>query len=671
MLTKIKHLLNFKKKKKITQESPEITLPKGWQQPLSAQELLDTPLRQQYLNKIWQNVSMTPDSFDELYKKPIEKYAELVQLLPASESHHHSHLGGMLDHGLEVIAIASKLRQNYVLPQNAAPEEQAKQRDAWTAIIIYAALLHDIGKIAVDVTVMLNNEKKWFPWQGKPTQPYRFFYNANRDYNLHPAFGTFLITSLIPPVALDWLATYPTAFASLIYYASGHTDRAGILSEIIQKSDQLSVTMALGGDINKLDRSPKISFAKQLQIALVQVVKGYKLNASKGGCDGFLDESGLWVMSKKIADDIRACLAAQGISCPSRNGQLFDELQVHNLVATNSKKIAVWNCKINSDAGWTPSKPFTLIKISPQMIWNSAEMPELFKGTITPLEEEIPYVATTETEENQNTDKAQEQNQEQKNIQEIPEGDNGQKTETEENIDNTETDSEDTLTNSMLDMFDSTDDDVSASTEGEEENKTETVEEDQTEPVILQSEQVDIATKEKKIEIPKIENKIKKRSTVNQSTKKQKPTIPKVDLALSNTKSENKVSIDDFIEWIKKGVAMNRLSINNTKALLHIVNDHLFLVTPSVFKKYCIEKTGNTSPKSKEWEKLQKDFQNLGLHKKRYIKEDKDSVNFWDCKTVGGKRESRLTGYLIENKEYFLKNKRMYNNHHLELIQDK
>ena len=77
----------------------------------------------------------------------------MVQLLPASESHHHSHLGGMLDHGLEVLSFSAKLRQSYVLPQNAAPEEQSKQRDAWTAAVIYAALVHDIGKVIVDIAV--------------------------------------------------------------------------------------------------------------------------------------------------------------------------------------------------------------------------------------------------------------------------------------------------------------------------------------------------------------------------------------------------------------------------------------------------------------------------------------------------------------------------------------
>ncbi|MDO9735078.1 TraI domain-containing protein, partial [Glaesserella parasuis] len=164
----------IKKTKSVATNTSMEQLSIGWYEPLSANKLLSSPLRQQYLKTIWQNVSMEPQMFNVLYKTPIEKYAEIVQLLPASESHHHSHIGGMLDHGLEVISIATKLRQSYILPQNSAPEEQAKQRDVWTAVVIYAALLHDIGKIAVDIEIILQNGARWFPWQGKPAQPYNF-----------------------------------------------------------------------------------------------------------------------------------------------------------------------------------------------------------------------------------------------------------------------------------------------------------------------------------------------------------------------------------------------------------------------------------------------------------------------------------------------------------------
>jgi len=36
----------------------------------------------------------------------IERYAELVQQFPASKSHHHVYLGGILENGLEIMAYA-------------------------------------------------------------------------------------------------------------------------------------------------------------------------------------------------------------------------------------------------------------------------------------------------------------------------------------------------------------------------------------------------------------------------------------------------------------------------------------------------------------------------------------------------------------------------------------
>ena len=59
----------------------------------------------------------------------------------------------MLDHGLEIVAYALKLRQSHLLPTGVTPEAQAAQAEAWTAGTAYAALLHDIGKTAVDLHI--------------------------------------------------------------------------------------------------------------------------------------------------------------------------------------------------------------------------------------------------------------------------------------------------------------------------------------------------------------------------------------------------------------------------------------------------------------------------------------------------------------------------------------
>ena len=267
----------------------------GWIYPRTAKELLSTELRQKYLSMLWQQVSMSQEMYRQLYEEPIERFAAMVQLLPASESHHHSHLGGMLDHGLEVLSFAAKLRQSYVLPQNAAPEEQSKQRDAWTASVIYMALVHDIGKVIVDVEIHLKDGSRWFAWNGLPPQPYKFVYIKGRDYELHPIMGGYLANYLIPKAAFDWLAKYPEAFAALMYGMAGHYDKANLLAEIVQKADQNSVTLSLGGDIDKLVQKPVMSFGKQLLIAIRHLLnKQWKLNNPKGGSDGWFTSDGLW-----------------------------------------------------------------------------------------------------------------------------------------------------------------------------------------------------------------------------------------------------------------------------------------------------------------------------------------------------------------------------------------
>src|SRR3546814_12641908 len=93
----------------------------------------------------------------------------------------------MLDHGLEIVAYALQLRQSYLLHAGATPEAQVAQAEAWTAGTAYAALLHDIGKIAVDLEVEQTNGSTWHPWHGPLQKPYRFRYRRDREYHLHGA----------------------------------------------------------------------------------------------------------------------------------------------------------------------------------------------------------------------------------------------------------------------------------------------------------------------------------------------------------------------------------------------------------------------------------------------------------------------------------------------------
>lgn len=623
----------------------------GWLYPKKASQLLNTELRQKYLGLLWQQVSMNRQMFEEFYQKPIEHYAEMVQLLPASEAHHHSHIGGMLDHGLEVIAFSAKVRQSYILPPNVAPEEQSKQRDAWTAAAIYLALVHDIGKVVVDIEITLKDGSRWFAWNGLPSQPYKFKYIKGRDYHLHPVLGGFLANQLIPKSAFDWLGQYPEVISSLMYAMSGHNDKAGLLSEIVQKADQHSVTLAIGGDVNKLVQRPVNSLSKQLVLALRYLLEQkIKLNTPKGPADGWFTEDGLWLVSKTAADNIRTYLLGQGISVPKDNPKLFDEMQSLGIVEESPSGGAIWSCRIQADSGWTPATTFTLLRVKPEVAWeNINDRPAYFAGkvkVVTQTDEKVPESDSPQQLPEIVDSHIPDMPMKIEEVLEAPavskKEAKGQTISTAKEISKETTDD---LTDFVLNMFDPTISIEHSAAEIEAVEEAPLQKFEQNSPPV---EDMPHNPSEKGIENPR-------------SSKADNSMISMQSVAIQA------VSGKEFVNWLKKGVAVNKFAINKPSAKLHIVEDHLFLVTPVIFEMY-LQETGQ--PYDKETiNNLQYDFQGLGIHlpKNTIINGKPDTINFWKCDVIGPRKTSSLTGYLIKNTRLFFGDKVLLNNHCLTL----
>lgn len=620
----------------------------GWILPLSANELLATELRQKYLNTLWQQVSMSQDMFQRIYRQPIERYAEIVQLLPASESHHHSHLGGMLDHGLEVLSFAAKLRQSYVLPQNAAPEEQSKQRDAWTASVIYMALVHDIGKVIVDVEIHLKDGSRWFAWNGLPPQPYKFVYIKGRDYELHPIMGGYLANYLIPKAAFDWLAKYPEAFAALMYGMAGHYDKANLLAEIVQKADQNSVTLSLGGDIDKLVQKPVMSFGKQLLIAIRHLLnKQWKLNNPKGGSDGWFTSDGLWLMSKTAADQIRAYLLEQGISAPKDNPKLFSEMQSLGIIESNDEGNAIWRCRVKADSGWCPASTFTLIRLKAEVAWDNVDdRPSLFLGKIEPeikldstnnSRDVLVEEASTAAALSVKTPFIVEQN-EPIELENIAKDDISNNTPPMPNL-------ETEMSDFVLNLFE----------QNIVEDKNSEVQVDSTDTINDSAEDIKPS--------PNSLSKTNENVTDNFELKE----VNAQPMNIGERDEDTVISGKSFVDWLKLQIAAKKLELNNVNAKLHIVNNSLFLVTPGIFHLY-FESKGMVFTKQ-DVEQLQYSFQDLKLHRK-YHRKNNDSVNFWKCNVFGPRKTSKLIGYLIDEPKYFFGNQVLLNNFHLSLIEE-
>lgn len=542
------------------------TVPDGFIAPQTAENLLSNVRCQQLLKVIWQRTSLSSSQFKQLYLNPIERYAELVQLFPASESHHHAYLGGMLEHGLEIMAYALKFRQSYLLPIGSSPEERSAVEDCWTAGIAYAALLHDIGKIAVDIHVEYQDGSIWHPWHGPLKASYRFQYQKNREYRLHSVSIGLLYRQIIDTKLLDWLAESHELWTLFTYFIAGQMEQAGVLGELVTKADQASVAQSLGGNTNQVMNSPKHSLQRKLLDGLRYLVKEeLKLN-NNGPSDGWLTEDGLWLVSKTVSDKLRAYLLSQGIEgIPSKNSILFTALQEHHIILSTNEDKAIWNATVTSHSnGW--SQPFTFLKVMPSLIWLD-EKPPVFEGTVV-----INLSKDDSHAEQQSDDNA---------TQKMP------SPFTEQNVSDT---------NHKVEPVVTPNDSLPADSLEAVFNLLELNDEDEQpvlEEIASQLSVTEINPTESNLNIDSHPtNLFNTYSSILQEPTEQKSTL----IEFTDTEKQVMKQIDEiipsgehFIQWLKDAILMQKLIINEPQALIHTVDDTLFIITPGIFMRYVME----------------------------------------------------------------------------------
>lgn len=588
--------------------TPASDSPKGLTQPESASTLLATPRRQRLLEHIWQRTSLSRQQFTALYLAPLERYAELVQQLPASESHHHAYPGGMLDHGLEIVAYALKLRQSYLLPTGTTPEDQVVQAEAWTAAIAYAALLHDIGKVAIDLHVEYADGGHWHPWHGPLAQPYRFRYRQDREYRLHSAATGLLYRQVLDDKLLDWLSQYPLLWSALLYVMAGQYEHAGTLGELVIQADRASVAQALGGDPARAMAAPKHALQRKLLEGLRYLLKEeLKLN-QPGASDGWLTQDALWLVSKTVSDELRAHLLAQGIDgIPANNTAVFNVLQDHGMLQPTPDGKAIWRATVTSDTGW--SHTFTLLRLAPALIWEGNDRPEPFTGTV--VIEVGPSDAPAE-----------------------PSTDSG-------------VSSPAASATPALPDAPATDgvDDLLA---------------------LLSISESESPPQETVAQPPPTTGVSSPLPPVKESDSAQRLPTPSPNE--NDGYTQEPPSGEHFMAWLRHGIQNRKLTINDTKALMHTVTSTVFLVSPGVFQRYAQEHL-QTAVLAKQdqiadWQWVQKRFEKLKLHRKQ-----DNGLNIWTCEVKGPRKSRKLHGYLLFSPQHLFKEV-PHDNPYLQLSQN-
>lgn len=377
------------------------SLPQGCLPVLTGIEVIRQAGAEGLMASIRSKVGLAQTNYDRDYLPALHKYAEFVQLLPASESHHHAQPGGLVIHALEATDIALTLRRGVVLPIGAHPEDLMHHEHRWTYGVFVAALLHDIGRPVADLRVTAYGREMtvgrfWTPLAGTLCEigatHYRIEFTdpASRDYQAHTRLGVAMLNRIVPQTTLSWLSEDKALMDELTAYLFGES-KGGAIRDLAIKSDGESVR-------RNLMTGPRTRFAASRAVPLIErmmeaqrrmLAEGGLLPLNRSGGAGWVFEGDIWFVSKRLADEVRRYLqaneSAAGIPGEDKNDRLFDVWQEYGALTPNPETGgAIWHARIEGD-GYNHT--FTMLRFPLHTLYRQPEnFPAPMAGRIVVVE---------------------------------------------------------------------------------------------------------------------------------------------------------------------------------------------------------------------------------------------------------------------------------------------
>ena len=364
--------------------------------PVLAAEALYTRLSlHNRLRGIRRKVAIDPQRFEAMYGKPIAKYCETVQLLPASQAHHHAYPGGLIVHTLSVIEYAINERQKYTLPLASEPEVIEAQKNLWTYAVFVAALLHDIGKaLTMAWYIDAAQDKIRNPAAGTLLQQgckhYTLKFRPTAHYQLHERLGLLFLPQLLDSISLDYLTRDLDIFSEVLGYVSADRASWGSIGAIVSTADQMSVAADLRiatqtGRPRQFAGADIENFGERLLKAFRLLIEERKLAANRPGAVLYLsdDQRYVYAVAKTIAEKLREKMQALGATdVPADNTRIFDELQQHGLIEATANGQAVFTIHVSIPHA-NFEQDFTTLKIDSRKLFTVASLPAKMSGSVS------------------------------------------------------------------------------------------------------------------------------------------------------------------------------------------------------------------------------------------------------------------------------------------------
>ena len=556
---------------------------------------------QHIINQIEQNVGVPDNHWKVNYLEFMSNFALKVQLLPASESHHHSSYGGLLEHSLETGLNALKLRRGKMLPVGANAEVIEREKEIWSFAIFTAALLHDVGKPLTDQIVTIVSEtpsRKFNPVTETLVEGdvYHLSFRRGRKYRSHENLPLLLAANLVPKIGLNWITSNSDILDEWTLCLTGRKSEAESIGQLITKADQISTAQNLTGNTNFSTPATKATpLHKRIVTALTYLLDHDELPLNRKGAAGWVFDEKLWLVSKRVLDAVRVHMKEEGqTGIPSDNARIMDELTQHNIIKATDDDLAIWKMEV-SVGNW--KNQFTVLCFPLSNIWTDQTAWPLSPQDVSvfhiikPKKDAVDKPLGTQTQTNQDSPTDIENN-------EFIESNSHPPQEWDLNL---------------------------PSPPGIELNL----------PSSLGNEILESTAKNSSILAKSYVHK-------TPSAKKEKVQLELNESSHTEEIKDNSYG-NDFVDWMSNGIADGSITINQQQAMTHVIgeNKDLILVSPKIFRVYA-------SKRNLDYKEIQRSFQLLGLHSLN------GDINIWSFKTLTkriNKSEGKLNGMLIKNAE--------------------
>lgn len=270
-----------------------------------------------------------------------------------------------------MLLAAMTWRNGHFLPESAPVEVMDSERDEWTYVVFYAALLHDIAKPVTDLRICwryqgMADPIRWVPISGSLSQVAQgrrdseylveFTPKSLRDYGAPGRLAITMLHQIATPTALTFLARRPHTMDALVQYLGGQ-DTTSLMASIVKRADKASTQRALlQGNKARFETAISVPLIELLMTAMRSMLKsGTALPLNRSGAAGWVYEGSVWFVAKRLADAVRAHLKQHApddaIPGDSKNDRLFDTWQEYGCIKLNPHSgQAVWYVLVQGGA---------------------------------------------------------------------------------------------------------------------------------------------------------------------------------------------------------------------------------------------------------------------------------------------------------------------------------